>query len=170
MAIYLKVPEGKEFKSVYDLLYFGFTNHPPRPNHWDGGPSRYQDYKFVKTYNDIDCCSVQCDSARRSIEDMLEIAQTYFPKTTLKVLIRTLVKLNSTIGLYPRWCCTITKLVFQLEFCLEKKDLPKNNLEHYFLQKSTMCEKDKRGKGLYSYNDFIKLTKKYKLIRKPKRK
>lgn len=95
--IYLKT--DKKFKSVQDLLEYGFI-------------SRFNAHGyFVITYSDPECTIIQCSAYRRSFEDLLAIAKTYFPSTTEVRLMNVLKKmLNGQLKFYR--CSSIKKIVF----------------------------------------------------------
>lgn len=82
-----------QFQNVKELLDFGFGSSD----------------RFCKTYYDRKCQEEQCDSARRSFGDLLEICQTYFPETTKEEVAFALLSVNEITSFH---CTTIGKLVF----------------------------------------------------------
>jgi hypothetical protein len=60
------------------------------------------------TYKDTGCSIIECKAERRSFEDLLCLAQTYFPETTEVQLMSVLKELN----LRYYFCSDIRKLVF----------------------------------------------------------
>ncbi len=60
------------------------------------------------TYHDEKFIEIQCQGHRRSFEDLLAIANTYFPKTTEKELLKSLIEIKMKFY----FCNVIRKLVF----------------------------------------------------------
>lgn len=138
MAIYLKIPEGKKFRSIEELLMYGFSEVR--------GDIKY----FVTTYLDKECTVQQChNEASRSFEDLLEICQTYFPSTTKKRLAQMMYRTFERTKFSPTFCGDIDKVVFDL-FKQETK----------FGESMPQFQYNKKGKGQYSFNDILKLTTK----------
>lgn len=138
MAIYLKIPEGKKFRSIEELLMYGYTQH--------GGYINY----FTTTYKDKECTIQQCHSnASRSFEDLLEICQTYFPSTTKKRLAQMMYRTFERTKFSPTFCDNIDKVVFDI-FKTETK----------FGESMPKFQYNKKGKGQYSFNDILKLATK----------
>lgn len=69
----------------------------------------YKTALFQETYKDVEYKNIQCKSARRSFYDLLEICQTYFPKTTEKTLAKLLTK-----KYFSFYCKTTDLLVFMV--------------------------------------------------------
>lgn len=64
---------------------------------------------FTKTFDDPEFKNLQCDNARRSFYDLLEICQTYFPKTKKERLAKILTK-----KYFSFYCKSTDLLVFML--------------------------------------------------------
>ena len=62
----------------------------------------------VPTYHDEQMSQIQCTAHRRSFEDLLAIANTYFPKTTEKELLKSLIEIEMKFY----FCNAIKKIVF----------------------------------------------------------
>lgn len=65
------------------------------------------------TYKDKECTKCQCSAHRsRSIQDMWDIAKTYYPNTELLTLVSELVALRPKgLSLQPRYCSTVRRSV-----------------------------------------------------------
>lgn len=96
--LYIKPLAGFPVKSLMDLIDSLY---------------RTEDNPYFKTYarttyKDKDCTKVECAAGRRSFEDLLCLAQTYYPETTEVDLMNVLAK----IGIKFYFCNAIRKLVF----------------------------------------------------------
>lgn len=124
--IYFKYAE--KAKNLEQLLEIGFT-------------AAYG--MFQPTYEDKEFTKTQCKSARRSFNDLLRIAKTYFPKTTQKELATILV--NKYASFY---CAGMQLVIFLKEykpgFCLRMGDdytqdfVDKNNLTYNKIVKKSL--------------------------------
>lgn len=95
--IYIKHDKSYPFASVRDVIYSLFRNG-------DGSRRSYA----MLTYSDADCTRVECSAGRRSFEDLLCLARTYFPETTEVELMAVMKELKLTFY----FCCDIHKIVF----------------------------------------------------------
>lgn len=133
MKIYLRNPDTS---SLENLIKEGFSQHS---------------YQFVETYFDEECLNVQCRTARRSFEDLWEIAKTYFPETTEVILAKTLQNLFNKSFLLLSYCSDIRKAVFWPYPELKNKA---GSLLHYVAEE---C-KDTKGQSSYSARDIEALA------------
>lgn len=142
--IYLKnLPN--DILNIEDLLSYGFTN-----------------YQFAPTFYDKECTLLQCRSANRSFEDLLEICKTYFPNTTEVDLAKTLFNLNKKIRLHSLFCIDINKVVFYKGY--DSADL----LSNYYYEDFDINTEDyedvldeeffTKGDSPYSMADICKLA------------
>lgn len=84
MAIYLKLEEKP--KTIKDLLTKLYSN------------LCVESMKTIKTYSNPECTNTQCMPNRyRSLDDIVEIVNTYFPKATEKEIFLELFNLNFII-------------------------------------------------------------------------
>lgn len=116
-------------------------------------------YKSVETYSDPECTIVQCPQNKyRSIEDIHNIVNTYYPGTTFKKLFHYLIMVNknNSRAFFIR-CSDINKTTFCYTRC-----------DTNFVYKDSDCRKQK---SIYSPRDCYhllginsgeKLTKYYK--------
>lgn len=74
--------------------------------------SMYDLYKCAKTYNDPEFKDVECQPARRSFEDILDIVNTNFKETTEEELAKCLYELNLKNIIFSIYCNDIHKIVF----------------------------------------------------------
>ena len=111
--IYIKHDKGSPFTSVKDVIYALFRN----------GDGQRRSYAMV-TYSDEACERAECFGGRRSFEDLLCLAKTYFPETTETELMDVMKELELTFY----FCSDIHKIVF---FYMGDFDLTnKSGLEH----------------------------------------
>lgn len=117
---------------------------------------------FIKekpaTYSNPECTIVQCRAgAFRSVTELLEIVQTYFPKTTLEGLMKIITKVieqNKNVELI--WCTQVKKVVlkYNTNSGLQKEQfVTKYSLDRY---------KDTKGEDGYSISDYLKIINKIK--------
>lgn len=117
---------------------------------------------FIKekpaTYSDAECTVLQCrEGAYRSVTELLEIVQTYFPKTTLEGLLKIIMKVieqNKNVELI--WCTQVKKVVlkYNTNSGLQKEQfITKYSLDRY---------KDTKGDDGYSISDYLKIINKLK--------
>jgi len=98
---------GDKAKNLKELLNLGFSC-------FAGYGCRPDFAKFTTTYYDKGCTGIyQSTVARRSFQDLLEIAKTYFPKTTEEQLAYHLFFRIKNI--HVRYCCTINRVVFYIK-------------------------------------------------------
>lgn len=82
IMIYLKLKQ--EPKTIEELLTELFSHK-----------SNSGDIKSVETYKDKEYTIIDCDEDKyRSVDDLVEIVQTYFPDATPKEIFRTLIELK----------------------------------------------------------------------------
>ena len=122
--IYLKL--DKKPRTIKELLtaLFSFPQ-------WGG-----QTLKSTRTYRNETCSEVECmENKYRSVDNVIEIIQTYFPKTTEKQAIKKLINLtvnyngrNYFVKFYN--CNDIWKPTVALRR-LPTEDLSNSNLEHH---------------------------------------
>ena len=80
MAIYVKFKRQRTLKEFLTLLF----SYPS-----DGY------LRNVTTYHDEECTKIQCEAGKnRSIDDILEIVNTYYPSITIKRLCQVLFNLK----------------------------------------------------------------------------
>lgn len=102
MAIYVKFEKPETLKEFLTLLF----------SHSKDGYLR-----SVTTYHDKECTTIQCKAGKnRSIDDILEIVNTYYPSITIKRLCQVLFNLkikhnNTEYLLYGLRCFSINKSV-----------------------------------------------------------
>lgn len=96
--LYIELSKTKETKTVRDLI-----------------DSLYREVETGKrrryarpTYTGVKCTRVECNAGRRSFEDLLTLARTYFPDTTEEELMKVLKSIR--IKFY--FCNQIKKAVF----------------------------------------------------------
>ncbi len=100
-----------------------------------------------ETYHDAECNSVQCRAgAFRSVTELLEIVQTYFPQTSLLdilKIIRQLTEEGENISLI--WCTQVNKVVLKYVDPQFRAFMSQYSLDRY-----------KRSKGVdgYSIQDY----------------
>lgn len=105
MKIFVKDPVLTDLKSFFEKC-FTF-------------PIGKYSYKFVKTYLDATCTEQESMPARRSFDDLLLIARTYFPDVSETEVIKTL----SSIDRMRCFVCTdINKPVFYIRSYLDNCD------------------------------------------------
>lgn len=95
--LYIKPLEGHPIESLYDLIDVLYKDK--NGNRSPGARP---------TFLEEDFRSLDCDAWRRSFEDLLTLAQTYFPSTTETELMLTLEKLSVEFF----YCSDIHKIVF----------------------------------------------------------
>jgi hypothetical protein len=88
--------EGEKAENTKELLINGYGIY----------------YKFQPTFFDPECTKQQCDYARRSFGDLLNICTTYFPETTEMDLMRVLIDLFKSQKIRGLYCNDIGKPVF----------------------------------------------------------
>ena len=94
------------------------------------------------TYSNAECTNVQCPQGRfRSVTELLEIVQTYYPKTTL--VIRDLVNSGENIALI--WCTQVNKVVLKYVSAQQRAFVTQYSLERYA---------NSKGVDGYSINDY----------------
>jgi len=91
MKLYINT--NKQFNDINELLTFCYPTG---------------DYFREYTYFDKECTQIQCSASRRSFEDLLSLCKTYFPETTEKDLMKTLIDM----GMRYYRCGGIGKIVF----------------------------------------------------------
>lgn len=102
MAIYVKFKRQRTLKEFLTLLF----------SHSSSGYLRN-----VTTYHNEECTKIQCSEGRnRSIDDILEIVNTYYPSITIKRLCQVLFNLkikqdNFEYSVYGLKCTGINKSV-----------------------------------------------------------
>lgn len=153
--IYIRHDPNKKFKSVKELITYGYTG----PVYGNG----YKDtYCFVTTYRDIAGTIRQCHAARRSFDDLLAIAKTYFPSTTKRKMAKVLSQLHREISLVPMYCWTIHNPVF-----LMLEDYNLKPFSHYIDAQDMYTERYTRVQSpeYTGFNDILKLMpdEQYKL-------
>lgn len=99
------------------------------------------------TYSNAECTNVQCPQGRfRSVTELLEIVQTYYPKTTLVdilKIIRDLVNSGENIALI--WCTQVNKVVLKYVSAQQRAFVTQYSLERY---------RNSKGVDGYSINDY----------------
>lgn len=102
------------------------------------------------TYYNEDCTDVQCQAGRfRSVTELLEIVQTYFPKTTLTdilKIINDLIQEDNQIALI--WCTQVKKVVLKYTTNQQKEFVTRYSLDRY---------NTKKGVDGYSINDYLQI-------------
>lgn len=96
MKIYFNVT--KKVKNVQELIDNLYRTNNNRSNNF-----------AKKTYNEPELITEQCHSARRSFEDLFNIAKTYFPESTKVDVMNALLNIKN-ITFFR--CYTINKIVF----------------------------------------------------------
>lgn len=102
MAIYVKFKRQRTLKEFLTLLF----SYPS---------SNY--LRNVTTYHDEECTKIQCEAGRnRSIDDVLEIVNTYYPDVQIEELCQVLFNLkiehnNTEYTLHGLRCSTINRSV-----------------------------------------------------------
>lgn len=102
MAIYVKFEKPETLKEFLTLLF---------------SYSEDRCLKSVTTYHDKECTTIQCrEGKNRSIDDVLEIVNTYYPDVKIEELCQVLFNLkikhnNTEYTLYGLKCCTINRSV-----------------------------------------------------------
>lgn len=130
--IYIK--DGNKQTSLKELIAYLYTNDSgDRQNH------------ARETYSDEACTIRECHSARRSLEDLLGIANTYFPGTDEKSLMSTLKELNMRFW----FCGDIDKFVF-----MGYNEGHPINAENFYLHMETEDEREYAG-DTYTLDDLI---------------
>lgn len=110
MATKMYIVQNVPITSLATMLECLFTNP-------DGSPRLFAN----PTYLDIECTVVECTGSRRSFEDLLVLANTYFPGTTEEDLMKAIIEVN----LGYLYCPDIKKIVF----CVYPTKLTKENLD-----------------------------------------
>lgn len=102
------------------------------------------------TYSNRECTVEQCKKgAFRSVTEILEIVQTYFPKTTLEDILRiinSLISENNQIALI--WCTQVKKVVLKYTTNQEKEFVTTYSISRF---------KDTKGVDGYSISDYLKI-------------
>jgi len=103
----------------------------------------YQKDYFPKTYSNKALTTQQCrEGAARSFGDLRKIALTYFPESTEQELAKIIYELNKDLGIYPTFCPTVRKIVFNRGF-----NYLKGNIESHLIG-----IQNKVGVDKYSFN------------------
>lgn len=148
MKIYLKL--GNKPKSIKELLLLLFSH---------GEDTRRTN---VETYLDEACLSVQCNRNKyRSLDEVVMIVTTYFPKASLKEIIHELLVLDFGLAepIYIKMtnCSTIRRIVLYYSseyFTSGIFDINKYNSQHSWDELLFLL-------GLKSVNDVKAYVKKY---------
>lgn len=133
MAIYVKFKRQRSVKEFLTLFYSNLNNSNLLTS--------------VETYSDADCTILQCGKNKyRSIDDVLELVQTYYSSFTIKNLAKLLhnmiiIKDDKEYKFYSLYCGNINKTTT--------------------LFTKGECKHESKGKGtsLYSANEFYELSK-----------
>ena len=128
--LYIKF--GNDYQNLENLILQGFSGH-------------YAGY-FQFTYLDHECTKEEDRQRRRSFDDLLVIARTYFPETTEEELAQVLTKTPRMRALF---CRDIQKVVFVRDY-----DNDKNSF-HVDLGSGTI---DTKSASKYSAIDIYKLA------------
>jgi len=149
--IYTKSDKGSNFK---ELLH----NCQGKKDKW----SFY--VKFTTTYRDEECETPQCGTAYRSLKNLFELCQTYYPNTTKDEVINFLVNGDETLGMSfnTMFCTTIGELVFKIKSKSTKEKMfleydPYNYDEHQLFEDyGVEFEEEMEGKefSFYSLMDY----------------
>lgn len=120
MAIYVKFKKPETLPEFLILLF----SHPG-----------YNYLRNVTTYHDEECTKIQCKAGKnRSIDDVLEIVNTYYPDVKIEELCKVLFNLkierdNTKYTLYGLKCGTINRsvLLFTVINCDYSSDSPSDS-------------------------------------------
>jgi hypothetical protein len=109
----------------------------------------YKNLHFPITYSNKALTTIQCRSgAARSFGDLRRLALTYFPNSTEQELAKIIYQLNKEQGLFPTFCLTVRKMVFNRGQSYIKKRM--EDYMHFY--------KDKVGADKYSFNMIKKFA------------
>lgn len=89
--LYLDKDRFKSVKSIIEYMY-----------------PKNEVYCIKHTYFDKNCSERQCSAKRRSIDDIIIIVRTYFPKSPIKKILKALEDCNMSFY----FCDTIERIVF----------------------------------------------------------
>lgn len=109
---------------------------------------------FIKekpaTYSDTNCTIIQCEEGKyRSVTELLELVQTYFPKTTLNdvlLIIKRLIDEGHYIALV--WCTVVNKVVVKYVDVQTFNFVTNFSLNRYL---------NNKGVDGYSINDYLQI-------------
>lgn len=108
------------------------------------------------TYSDEACTIVQCEAKRfRSVTEILQIVQTYYPNTSLTdvlSIIKKLIDKDSKIALI--WCTQVNKVV--LKYLNDSNTIAKQYITTY----SKSNHQNKKGVDGFSLADYEKILNK----------
>lgn len=110
---------------------------------------------FPLTYKDEWYKERQCHQARRSLEDIIEIIQTYYPEVTEREIARWIIELVNEKNMRCHFCGNVRKFVFI-------NDSPVN------WDGISIGESSMKGDGKYSIQDIFKLAGMDFLVEKQK--
>lgn len=150
MAIFIK----EEPRDLEDLIMKLYIN-------------KYDTYaKSDYTYMDKECSKYQCEAGRyRSFDDLLELAQTYFPEVTPAELMHTLLVTdirdikNNELYLYMGNCSTIkrVRIIYSTseEACYQDRNCNKYDSKYSWMELLKML-------GLETTKEISDYVKKYR--------
>lgn len=151
MKIYCKI--NKEGNTLEQFLEAGFSY-----------PTGTQ-LKFVSTYKDEACIIEQCRPARRSFEELLAIANVYYPGVTEKELAKLLIrKYDNEVYKYCLFFCRDIKKQVILKNSYNSGD----SYKKIFCWNESYQYQNERGIGKYTSNEIIELAQERGLIVIPK--
>lgn len=115
--------------------------------------------KFIhdkpETFHDQECTRTQCKPGGfRSVTELLEIVQTYYPKTSLEgllLIINQLIAEGEPVALI--WCTQVNKVVLKYVTPQQRAFVTKYSLDRYA---------NSKGVDGYSINDYINILNNYK--------
>lgn len=108
---------------------------------------------FCLTYEDKGKKIRQCHQARRSFDDLLEIAQTEYPNVSDKEVAVFLIDACKKGHLIPSICTTINKWVFRKSYTPFDAIIGHNNLRYIYVNNISY-----KGEGKYSFEDVFKIA------------
>ena len=131
--LYIEPIEGQSINSVSDLIRSLYAKPDGKP-HWGART----------TYSDEECTVHECSASRRSFEDLLCLAQTYFPDTDEVSLMSVMAELS----IHFNYCPDIFKFVFHFGASYRVNYLPMWSAEvrHY-------------ADGTYKIEDLVDIYK-----------
>lgn len=113
------------------------------------------DFKFKKTYFDINLTKTQCFQANRSFEDLHTVIKTYYPNCSEEHLAKQIEKLlryNKKLKLL--YCTDINKWVFMNIIYMSNSS---NKYKYLYNYNNSESKLNNKGKGKYSYYDLMGL-------------
>lgn len=120
----LYIRNSEQAETLEKLMLIGFAGH-------------YMGF-FQNTFLDIECNKLEDKQRRRSFDDLLVVARTYFPETTEEELAQVLTKIPKMRALF---CRDIEKVVFVRDTDSKFK-IDLNSANSYTKGQSKYCAND----------------------------